>query len=114
MKFKKMILILFSGMAVIFTSCGSTLIEMQSAEIDGKHCIIWEDRTYQPFCVVSKNDCGKRIGIVDGDKQNIVSEYKDYLTDKWIANYLTVDGGAMLYKEINVTEIPDGLEAEYQ
>jgi len=32
----------------------------------------------------------------------------------WIANYLTVDGGAMLYKAKNVTDIPDGLESEYE
>lgn len=32
----------------------------------------------------------------------------------WIANHLTVDGGAMLYKEINVMDIPDGMQSEYE
>lgn len=34
--------------------------------------------------------------------------------NEWIANYLTVDNGALLYKETNVTHIPDGLQSEYE
>lgn len=26
----------------------------------------------------------------------------------------TVDGGALLYKEVNVADIPDGLQSEYE
>lgn len=98
---------------MMLCSCNDRLINMTQST-DGKYaCIIWEDRTYVPFCVVSKRDCGKKIGCIDGDKDDIVSIYKDLTPDKWLASYLTMDGGAMLYREINVTDIPDGLEQEY-
>ena len=102
--------------SLMVCACGKekNLIDMSTAVGDGYMAIIWEDRTYVPFCVVSKNDCGTQIGYLDGEPDNRVCEYKDYPTEKWIANYLTVDGGAMLFKEINVTDIPDGLESEYQ
>ena len=50
--------------------------------------------------------CGKHINLIDmstaeGDEE-------------CIANYLTVDGGAILFREINVTDIPDGPESEYE
>ena len=67
-----------------------------------------------PFCAISKKDCGDLIGYVDGNTGDRVCEYKDYPSTEWIANYITVDGGAMLYKEINVTDIPDGLQSEYE
>lgn len=67
-----------------------------------------------PFCVVSKNDCGAQIGYINGDKDDRICQYKDYSTKEWLANYLTVDGGAILLKEINVVNIPDGLESEYE
>lgn len=59
-----------------------------------------------------KSDCGAQIGIVDGDKEDKVYQYKEYSAEQWIINAYTMDG-AMLYREINVTEIPDGLESEY-
>ena len=87
---------------------------MSTAEGDGYMSIIWEDRTYVPFCVVSKNDCGKQIGYLDGETDNMVFEYKDYSTDEWIATYLAVDCGAMLYKEVKCTYIPDTFKSEYK
>ncbi len=75
--------------------------------------ISWDGRTYVPFCAVSKEDCGTQIGYLDGETDNRVCQYKNYPTDGWIASYLTVDCGAMLFKEISVTEIPDNLHSEY-
>lgn len=89
------------------------LIDMKSTTIDGKTAIVWEDRTYVIFCVVSKNERGEQIGYVDGDKDNRISEYKGYSTEEWLVSWLPMDGGAMLLKEQNVVDIPDGLEAEY-
>ena len=101
--------------AVIFCACGGQeLADISTAEGDEYRAIIWEERTYVPFCVVSKNDCGTLIGYVNGDTGDRVCEYKDYPSNEWIASYLTVDGGAMLYKEVNVTNIPDGLQSEYE
>lgn len=89
------------------------LVDMTSTDIDGKYAVVWEDRTYMPFCVVSKKDCGEQIGYVDGDTDDRISEYKGYSPEEWLVSWLPMDGGAMLLKEQNVVEIPDGLEAEY-
>lgn len=102
--------------AVVLCACGEEqeLADISTTEGDGYQAIIWEERTYVPFCAVSKNDCGTLIGYVNGDTVDRVCEYKHYPSNEWIANYLTVDCGAMLYKEINVTDIPDGLQSEYE
>lgn len=100
---------------VMLCSCGEKqeLADISMVVGDEYVSIIWEGRTYVPFCTVSKSDCGTVIGYIDGDSVDRVCEYKDYQPEEWIANYLTVDGGAMLYKEINVIDIPDGLQPEY-
>ena len=110
------IICLCSFISIMLCACGknTNLIDMSTAEGDEYMTIIWGDRTYIPFCVVSKNDCGTQIGYLDGETDNRVCKYKDYPTDEWIATYLTVDGGAMLFKEENVTNIPDSLESEYE
>ncbi len=102
--------------AVVLCACGGgqDLADISTAEGDGYMAIIWEERTYVPFCAVSRSDCGTLIGYVNGDTGDRVCEYKDYPSNEWIANYLTVDGGALLYKEVNVTNIPDGLQPEYE
>ncbi|MCM1242879.1 MAG: hypothetical protein NC314_08565, partial [Roseburia sp.] len=53
---------------------------------------------------------------VDDDEDNRVYEYKGYSSDEWIVNsYVSgLMDGSMLYKEINVSNIPDGLESEYE
>ena len=103
-------------MMLSLASCGGQerdLVDMASTSIDGKMAIIWDGRTYEIFCVVSKNDRGKQIGYVDGDTDDRVSEYKGYSSEEWLVQWLPMDGGAMLLKEQNVVDIPDGLEAEY-
>ena len=89
------------------------LIDMSSISADGKRSVVWENRIYVPFCVVSKNDRGKQIGYVDGDTDDRISEYKGYPSEEWLVSWLSTDGGAMLLKEQSVVDIPDGLEAEY-
>lgn len=89
------------------------LADMTTEVHDDYAAIVWEDKTYVPYCAISKAECGEQIGIVDGEKDNRVYEYKDYSVDEWIINSLVMDG-AMLYREINVTNIPDGLQSEYE
>lgn len=89
------------------------LADMTTEMHDDYSAIVWEDKTYVPYCAISKTDCGEQIGIVDGDKDDKVYEYKGYSTDEWIINYYVMDS-AMLYREINVTNIPDGLQSEYE
>ena len=55
---------------------------MESTNVDGKRAIVWEDRTYVIFRVVSKKDRGKQIGYVDGDTDDRISEYKGYSSDE--------------------------------
>ena len=93
----------------------SDLVDMESVIVeDIGRGVVWDGRTYAPFCVVSKDDCGKQIGYVDGDTDDRISEYKGYSTDEWLVSWMPMDGGAMLLKEQSVVNIPDGLESEYQ
>lgn len=104
------------AMILLLVACGRQqhdLVEMTSDILDGKRAIIWEDRTYQLFCVISKSDRGEQIGYVDGDTNDRISEYKGYSPEEWLVDWMPTDGGAMLLKEQNVVDIPDGLEAEY-
>ena len=64
---------------------------------------------------IPKASSKKEWKLSDSLRERIAEcEYKDYPSNEWIASYLTVDGGAMLYKEVNVTNIPDGLQSEYE
>jgi hypothetical protein len=107
---------LCSLVLIVLCACGKStnLIDMSTSEGDEYMAIIWEDRTYAPFCTISKSDCGTQIGYLNGETDDRICEYKDYPTDEWIANHLMADGGAILFKEVNVTHIPDGLESEYE
>ena len=89
------------------------LVDMESISMDGKRGVVWEDRIYMPFCVISKNDRGEQIGYVNGNTNDRISEYKGYSSEEWLVSWLGTDGGAILLKEQSVVEIPDGLEAEY-
>lgn len=110
------IVCLCSLVLIVLCACGknTNLIDMSTAEGNEYMAIIWEDRTYVPFCTISKSDCGTQIGYLNGETKDWICEYKDYPTDEWIANHLMADGSAILLKEVNVTHIPDGLESEYE
>jgi hypothetical protein len=83
---------------------------------DGYVVIIWDERTYVPYTAISMGDCGKQIGIIDNDEYDKVYEYKDYSSEMWIAEmYISGEmDSPMLFREINVTDIPEGLESEYE
>lgn len=91
------------------------LADMTTSQGEGYAAIIWNERTYLPYCAISKSACGEQIGFVNGDEKDEVYTYKGYATDEWIINtYSTyVMDSAMLYREQDVTEIPDGLSSEY-
>lgn len=102
--------------AITLCACGKQeLVNMTTEVNDDYSAIIWEDKTYVPYCAFSKADCGEQIGIVDSDKDDKVYEYKGYSTDNWIINiYGRNLDTVMLYREINVSDIPDGLQSEYE
>ena len=87
---------------------------MATEDGDDYAAIVWGDRTYVPYGALSAyGDRGKQIGIVDGDKDYKVYECKGYSSDEWIVTALPHDA-AMLYREIAVTDIPDGWQSEYE
>lgn len=115
MYMKKMLSVLIVIITVSsLCSCSKQdLADMTTLATDEYTVIVWEDRNYVPYCAISKSDCGQQIGIVDGDKDDRVYEYKGYSSDEWIINYYVMDS-AMLCREVNVTDIPDGLQSEYK
>ena len=105
------------GILMVSAMCACTqqdLEDMASGTGDGYGSIVWGDKTYVPYgALVSYGERGKQIGIVDGDKDDRVYELKGYSADEWIVNAFPHDGG-MLLKEIEVTDIPDGWQSEYE
>ncbi len=105
-----------SLMIILFSLCACSkqeLADMTTELHDGYVAILWEDKTYVPYCAIAKTDCGEQIGIVDGDKDDRIYAYKGHSTDEWIINAYAMDS-AMLCREISVTDIPDGLQSEYE
>ena len=103
--------------ALIISLCACSqqdLEDMTSGTGDGYATIVWGDKTYVPYgALAAYGKSGKQIGIVDGDKDNRVYECKGYSTEEWIVNALPHDA-AMLYREVDVTDIPDGWQSEYE
>ena len=76
--------------------------------------ICLNDKNFIPYSSVKKSDCGNQIGIVDYDQNDKIYEYKGYSSDEWIINcYSDMGDTFMLLRELNTTDIPEGLESEY-
>ena len=106
------------GILVVSMMCACSqqdLEDMTSGEGDGYATIVWGDKTYVPYGALTDDygERGKQIGIVDGDKDNRVYELKGYSVDEWLVNAFPHDG-AMLLREIDATDIPDGWQSEYE
>lgn len=106
-------LLMISMVSLLCACSGQEIADMATVVNDDYCAIVWEDRTYILYCAISKSACGEQIGIVDGDKDDRVYEYRGYSAEEWIINSYVRDS-AMLYREVDVTSIPDGLESEYQ
>ena len=109
---------IFSLMIMLYVSDqeNKKLENMTTQYTDNYVSIIWEDRTYIPFCAIDNSEKGIQIGIVNGDKNYRVYEYRAYSTDEWIISFYRSGemDNSMLMKEINVTEIPDNLQYDYK
>jgi len=92
------------------------LEDMTYYKTEEYQAIVWNNRTYVPFCAIENSKRGKWIGIIDSDENNRVYEYKEYSTNEWLIllNKVGVDGESILFKEKNVTDIPEGLQSEYE
>ena len=118
---KILLLIIAVGLTLFLSACSdknadADLADMASGTGDGYRTIIWGDKTYVPYSVVPRSDCGKQIGIVDGEERYRVYEYKGHSTDEWIIEMLVTGlmDNPMLLREINTTDIPEGLQSEYE
>lgn len=105
-------------MSIILCSCGSSneLENFSRVSSDGYASIILDDKTYVPFCAVDNKYRGRQIGIVDNDDCDQVYEYKGYSSENWIISFYKSGemDSSMLMREINVMDIPDNLESEYE
>ena len=73
----------------------------------------YEGVVYRPYGVFYNNDFrGNQIGIREGDPESKICEVIGYSSDEWIIEYLDVlmGGGDMLFKSVDVTQIPAELE----
>lgn len=102
-------------LAIILCSCSKQgLANMTTSVTDDYAAILWDGRTYVPYgAYAAYGDCGKQIGIVDGDESHKVYECEGYSSEEWIAAGFNHDG-AMLYREINVVDVPNGWQSEYE
>ena len=115
---KKILAVLFViALTASLCACSkqtADLADMTSGTNDEVATIEWGDKIYVPYGpLASYGDRGKQIGIVDDDKDYKVYECKGYSTDEWIVTAFPYDA-AMLYREINVTDIPEGWQSEYE
>lgn len=105
-------------MAIVMSACGHSgnqLENMTTQQSNDYVAIVWNDRVYVPFCGIDNGEHGAQIGIVDGDKNDQVYEYKNHSTKDWIISFYKsgVMDTSMLMKEINVKQIPDNLQSDY-
>lgn len=104
---------------IILSACNSKnskLDNMTTESNDDYVSIIWQERTYVPFCAIDNDERGVQIGIVNGDKNDQVYEYKGYSSDEWIISFYKSGemDNSMLMKEVNVKEIPNNLQSDYE
>ena len=59
------------------------IADMTTAVSEDYAAVVWKERIYVSYCAILKSDCGKQIGIVNGDKDDKVYEYKGYSADEW-------------------------------
>lgn len=89
---------------------------MQRRETEAYTAVLWEGRTYIPFCAVDNDSRGKQLGIVNGNERDQIYEYRGYDPEEWIISFYRsgLMDGSLLLRESGVTEIPDGLTSEYE
>lgn len=102
-------------LAIALCSCSKqNLADMTTTLTDDYAAIVWGDKTYVPYGALSAYGTrGKQIGIVDGNVDYKVYECKGHSSDEWIVSALPHDP-AMLYREIDVTDIPNDWQSEYE
>lgn len=78
--------------------------------------LVFEDKEYVPYCALEPSQIGECIGYYKEDGEMIyVCTLKGQSADEWIVDVLNLDNcrEGMVFREINTTVIPDGLESDY-
>lgn len=106
-------------MSIVLCSCGKNSVPLEnfsSNTTEDYAAVTLNDKTYVPFCVVDNRDRGHQIGIVDGDELDQIYQYKDFNSEDWIISFYKSGemDNSMLMREQNVTDIPDGLQSDYE
>lgn len=117
---RKLICIISTCLLItILSSCNkidNKLENMTTKNTKDYVSIVWEGRTYIPFCVIDNDKRGEQIGIVNGDNDDQVFEYRGYSTDNWLISFYKSGemDNSVLMKEMNVTKIPNNLQPDWE
>lgn len=126
---KKIILIAFIITLFALSGCGVStnlpdnpvVYEQKSNAKEGYVYLSVDDKIYVPYCPWKREylgDCiGYYVSLSDEYTESnrvYVYEFKDYSSDEWIVDYLPTINEGMVMREINTTDIPPGLESEYE
>lgn len=97
------------------------IYEQQTHE-GGYAYLTYEDKVFVPYCPYETKYLGECIGYYDIQASDdteagraYVCEMKGYSADAWIIDILNTNcSEGMILKEINATDLPDGLTSEYE
>lgn len=123
MKRSAVVIILLCLLTCGVSACGKETPEPEELivftqdvnEEEGYAYLIWGDRIYVPYCAAKQSDMGNLIGINADVEDEMIYEYKGYPATEWIVSYLDIKlmPSAMLCREVNATDIPEGISSEY-
>lgn len=117
---KTLLTIILCGILVLTLSgCGydkSNPIIFEKGTNEEYSYIIYQSKEYLPYTACNSKYITKYLGYIKDDKQDEIYTFKDYFEEEWLADVLNTGATkeCMLYKEKNVTNIPDGLSSEYE
>lgn len=128
-KHNKLAALLVAAGMCFLAGCGTKLqlpetpVVYQRAVGDEYVYLTEGDKVYVPYCPYKSNMLGKCIGYCDIEStengetaREYICELKGYSSDQWIVEVLdtgyTREG--MILRELNTTEIPKGLNSEYE
>lgn len=108
------------GMILVLciTACGrketADLNQYSSSDVGGFRAIVLGNKVFVPYTAVDNTDRGKQLGIVDGDPNDQIFEYKEHSTDEWIIEYYKSGemDGSMLCRAQHVDEFDVSVEPD--
>lgn len=121
-------LLMTAGMCFL-AGCGSqpklpeTPVVYQQAVGEEYAYLTEGDKIYVPYCAYETNMLGECIGYCDVKAtensdafREYIYELKGYSSDEWIVGVMVAGyfREGMILRELNTTEIPEGLSSEYE